>query len=377
MNWSSRPFKRVVALLFLSLLSLLILFLALEIAIRSYDVIKGRGFFSSPRNILAKPLTSVRPFRTFGRDLYKKSGDQTYISSRWGELYPLEKPPGTFRIVCFGGSTTEDNVNGKHYPLLLQTLLRKQFHRDNIEVINVGYSAYATPHLLILLELDVLSWRPDLVILGENVNDLLASYFPGFTFDYSNKYSHPFYSIPNYRPNYSISNLLFQHFEFYWFIKDKIEIWLRTRSARRVKLRRKSYGNEPGLVAREVFERNLRSFVTLAKSNQIQVVLATQPLERDEEYFVRHAAYKPYNDVVVYPLHEEFIKHHDSFNRIIEHVASDTGVIFVDNDRLLGGKKEYFIDYVHYSEKGLEILAQSYSEAIINSHLIYEASTSK
>ncbi|ETX06172.1 MAG: hypothetical protein ETSY2_18725 [Candidatus Entotheonella gemina] len=120
-----------------------------------------------------------------------KRGGIRYIASRYQELYPLEKPSGTFRIVAFGGSTTA-NVQAMrsqtpHYPLLLQTQLRRTLARNDIEVINVGNPSYATPHSLILLAFDVLSWQPDLVILSHNINDLTALYWPDFTFDYSNK----------------------------------------------------------------------------------------------------------------------------------------------------------------------------------------------
>ena len=55
-------------------------------------------------------------------------------------------------------------------------------------VISVASSAYATPHSLTLLSLDVLSWDTDLVILSHNINDLQAAYMPGFKPDYSHKY---------------------------------------------------------------------------------------------------------------------------------------------------------------------------------------------
>lgn len=202
---------------------------------------------------------------------------------------------------------------------MLQSLLRERLKRDDIEVINVGNSAYATPHLLILLELDVIHWKPDLVILSENINDLTAQYFRDFTFDYSNKYSHAYYTTPDYASRYTLPNLLFKNSRLYWFLKSKWEkVAINSENEERDKpIRRRSYGDAPSPVAARVFEQNLNSFIDLAKSRGIRVLLSTQPLQPGEDYFIRDFSHKPYNDVVFYPRHDEFVKHHRFFNNII------------------------------------------------------------
>ena len=364
---STLSWKLKLRLIFLSLFST---FLVVEIGIRSYDAFRGLGFFSNHRNPLSTSKKPMIPFRTFGFELYKKIDGEVFISSRHGELYPLENSSHTFRIVCFGGSSTENeavfNIEGIHYPLLLQSKLRERLRRDNIEVINVGYSAYATPHSIILLALDVLSWNPDLVILSHNVNDMLIMYWPDFTFDYSNKYSHIFFSVPNHTSLSTPMNVIFQHSQFYWFVRARIENLFK----QKIVFQRKSYGNQPNPMAIKVFERNLRSFITLAKSNGIHVLLSTQPLQPCEDYFFRHMSYKPYNNVVVYPLHNEFVKHFSAYNQMTEKTAKDMGVFFIDNDQIMGGQKEYFIDFVHYSKGGVEELAQNYSDFIIANKII-------
>src|SRR6185503_15144799 len=158
--------------------------------------------------------------------LYQDDGGQRFISSRHGELYPLRKGAGVLRIVAFGGSTTENidvmKSHGTHYPRELERILRQRMGTDGVEVINVGNSAYATPHALILLSLHVLSWEPDIVILSENVNDLTAAYFPHFVSDYSNKYSHPTFGMPDFSEHDSLTNRLFQHSQLYWAGKELI-----------------------------------------------------------------------------------------------------------------------------------------------------------
>lgn len=370
-----RPLSGFTQNCLISLFSLLFVLVSLELGIRADDLLKNKDplLSSEPRNLLTERPKATIPFRMFGFQLYQEKNGVRSISSRHGELYPIEKPKGSFRIVCFGGSTTEQAINGKHYPLRLQALLRERLKTDSIEVINVGNSAYATPHFLILLELDVIYWKPDLIILSENVNDLLAQYWPNFTFDYSNKYAHEFYMTPDYASRYTLPNLLFQHSRLYWFLQSE---WGKiTINSRRLAIRRKSYGDTPNPLAAKVFEQNLNTFIGLAKSHGIKVLLSTQPLQPSEDYFVRHFAYKSYNNIIFYPRHDEFVQHHRFFNNIIKKVASAPGVLFLDNDQMMGGREENFIDSVHYSESGLEKLAKSYADFIIANNLANHATT--
>jgi lysophospholipase L1-like esterase len=353
---------------------------SVEFGLRAYDLTQGGSFFQTHGNIFYQPTLMplpapggagrVIPFRMFGFDPYRMDGSQRLISSRWGEAYPYRKTVGTYRIVCFGGSTTEDRVDGLHYPLVLQTLLRQRLHRDNIEVINVANSAYATPHSLILLTLDVVSWEPDLVIVSHNINDLLTMYFPGFRPDYWNKFSHPFYMGPDYSERYSWSNVVFQHSRLYWVVKDGLERLRRRITPLAAGIRRRSYGHAPLPEAAAVFRRNLMTFAAIAKAWNITTLIGSQPLQPSEELFLIHMREKPYNDVAVYPYHEEFVHHYQAFNRIAAEAATNAGVGFVDNAKRLGGNPKYFIDHVHYTKEGIIALADSYADYIIAHNLI-------
>ena len=264
-----------------------------------YDYGRGYGFFSPRRSELATPLRPPRPFRTFGVDYYQVHDGVTRISSRHGELYPLQKQDSTVRIVVFGGSTTVNHrtfdAHGVHYPMLLEGILRSRSVR-HIEVINVANSGYSTPHALILLTLDVLSWAPDIVILSHNVNDRLALYWADFQLDYSHMYSHPFFSAPDYRSRYSLVNILFQHSQLYWMLKDRIRSLFAEPSF--PPFERRSYGMAPTAAAVEVFERNLKSFADVALASGIKVLFATQALEPSEEYFCLQLCEQPFNDAV-------------------------------------------------------------------------------
>ncbi len=351
------------------------LLLTLELGVRGYDWWRGEGFFANFRNPLRLELF-VLPFRGFGPQLYQSGpGGERLIANRLGETFPYEKPAGTFRIVCLGGSTTE-NANamrhfGVHYPGELAKKLKAARPEAKIEVINQGFAGYTTPHLLILLALDVLSWNPDLLIVSENVNDLLTAYFPGFVPDYSHKFGTRYY-VRNLEllENFTPLNLLCQHFQLYWIVKDRLARLAGPETPPDTTIRTRSYGPEPPAEARAVFVRNLRSLVALARENGIPVILGTQPLEPSREYWLRHMAYKPYNELAVYPLQEEFVAHHQSYNRALREVAAATGSPLVDNERIFGGRRELFVDFVHYTAAGVDRLATDYADHILAQGLL-------
>jgi len=331
----------------------ILVLLGLEAGIRFRDLAGGRGFSSDHRNLLAGGMKPLRPFRTFGVDYYGERDGERCILSRHGEPYPLQRPEGGYRIVCFGGSTTEGRKES-HYPALLQALLRRRLANPKVEVINVAYSGYATPHSLIVLELDVVSWQPDLVVLSHNINDLDVGYFEGSAFDYSNKYGRKFYAAPDYRRRFTTANVLLQHSQLYWVVRNALVDRPRWRVR---EIRRASLGDTPPAATSALFERNLRSFADLAKSKGIRVLLFTQPLQPDEEMGHIYFHPKAYDRFTTYPLHAEFVKHHRAYNRTIARVAEEEGVWFLDADTHLGGRREYFTDAVHYTPLGKRELA--------------------
>ena len=86
------------------------------------------------------------------------------------------KPEGVFRILCVGGSTTDEGEsNYKTYPHLLQETLQQKISGCRLEVINAGIpGASSFVHLLRFPE--YLKLEPDLIIIHAGVNDLQRQY---------------------------------------------------------------------------------------------------------------------------------------------------------------------------------------------------------
>ncbi|MSR76135.1 MAG: hypothetical protein EXS68_00910 [Candidatus Ryanbacteria bacterium] len=329
-----------------------------EIGARIFDTLQG-GDFAYNQSRAQRPII---PFRMFGHDLYKEKNGVRHIVSRHGEYYPFKKEFGTYRVVAMGGSTTQNFVGGTHWPKLLEEKLSREYPNKKIEVINIGNSGYSTAQMIILLTLDVASWQPDLIVASENINDLLASYFPNFVPDYANKYE-----TPSFLPSPSTTSRLLGWSRLYWVLKSRGQaLSYRLDDLRGDVYHRRSYTNEPPKEGQEVFRRNWETIVRLTKARGIKIILATQPLEPSLEYWDRHMRYKTYNDIAIYPLHEEFLAHHHRFNDIIREVARVEGVPLADNDILFGGSQQYFTDLVHYTRAGIEKLADTY-DALIGS----------
>jgi len=113
-----------------------------------------------------------------------------------------EKPPGTYRIVCLGGSTTygakvEDYRAA--YPFQLQELLRTA-GVDHVEVINAGVHGWTSWETLINFQFRVLELEPDLVVVHHAINDLIGRFtWPpdAYTADNQSRRSRPLPHAPH------------------------------------------------------------------------------------------------------------------------------------------------------------------------------------
>jgi hypothetical protein len=90
-----------------------------------------------------------------------------------GPEFAPEKPPGTYRIACLGGSSTfgYTNRDAGTYPVLLQQRFDAEPRAQRIEVLNAGIPHFNTDHLVALLDGEALGWSPDVLALYCAYND--------------------------------------------------------------------------------------------------------------------------------------------------------------------------------------------------------------
>jgi hypothetical protein len=168
------PLRR--KLLYLGVVTLVMLGLA-EAALRARAWVKYGGTSSVRDPMLtfddASGIYVPTPgYELKGRNIHIKINSLGFR----GDEISREKPPGTFRIVCLGASTTfssEVSSNEQMWTHRLQEKLRAANPGRRIEVINAAVGGYVSADNLKRLKHHVLPLDPDLVIYYEANNEIV------------------------------------------------------------------------------------------------------------------------------------------------------------------------------------------------------------
>lgn len=216
---SNINFMRNTPKIFLKILaSTVISFIALEAIFRLYFTATGKdiktfrpSFFYKNEDIApdrrrfkSHPFMPFAPKESDERILYNYKADigkiLTYdyknnsLGFRTPER-PFQKPTNTKRIITLGGSTTWDGpTNDSTWPTILESKLNNYYKDKNIkiEVINLAMDAAPSVMSLTILNLIGVYYEPDLVISYDGINDVrMARYWKNIIPDYSN-YIRPF-----------------------------------------------------------------------------------------------------------------------------------------------------------------------------------------
>lgn len=97
-----------------------------------------------------------------------------------GDTVATPKPPGRFRVVLLGGSTThgwgvaDDETIDTH----LQAVLQERYPGRPIDVINLAFDAYDAYQVYERLVSDGISYQPDVVIVNTGINDVRNARIP-------------------------------------------------------------------------------------------------------------------------------------------------------------------------------------------------------
>ena len=304
------------------------LVVAVEFGYRLYgSVLRDRPFFREDR--------FLSPWFTLYEDPPPRiaADGRAYFPHR-DRPTPRDKPVGTVRILAVGGSTTlcKDafETAGVDWPQALETRLNRGRTGATYEVLNAGGDAYSTAHSLVNVELRLVEFDPDVVVLMHNVNDATANFYgDGATPDYGNKYLRPYYLNPQLQATRSFTGLLYQSA---FLTRRGLPQWLADKSGDL------HPDNDPSAGLR-YFRRNLETLIAVCRTHGIEPVLLSQPSTLEPG---------PYSPMGL----------HVAYNRAIAEVAAEHGVTFVDMFARLGGDRRHFVDNVHYSPEGVERFAE-------------------
>ncbi len=279
--------------------------------------------------------------------------------------------PGT-TIAFLGGSTTETLLmeEGERFPAATARLLEAS-RGITVNALNAGRSGNHTQHALLIYLAKIEPYRPSVVVLMENINDvatltLLGSYHGGearailFAAETpKSRFGHLRDSVraavlgtfPNIA---TVAGRLIGNLR-----RDRADAGDEFAAARAAGPR------PPAMPVDEmarVYAGNLRRFVVLVRERGGQPVLMTQPsrLTAQPDDYVA-AIFARSNNPIGY---DAFASLHTRFNDIVREVAQAQNVPLVDLDRIVPKDADHIYDVVHMTGRGSLLAADAIARVI-------------
>jgi lysophospholipase L1-like esterase len=304
------------------------------------------------------------------------------------------KPPGVFRIVTTGGSSVYGQSESRDEAVWshrLEEILAETRPDLRIEVINGGCNGWTSFEMLINLEIRMLDFEPDLVVVYEAINDMRAALYTAARPEPARDNTHWRSTWPVDRPSAledalesSRAYLIWRRWmTSYW--KKRVDLGYYAMAAYdpdRVDL----YCQWPdGRVPERGFEnyrRNLESLIAVAERRGARVMLATQALMRW---------------YMVPPMEcaEVQVESFDRIQRIQREVAASRGAVLAETAREIeaeearawkaeearilaeGGEatpelrqRLLFKNDVHPTDAGSEAIARAVAKAVLESGIL-------
>lgn len=272
------------------------------------------------------------------------------------------------KIYFFGGSTTYGvELDGdEKFPVIIENKLNDKKKNFAITSYNAAYPGNNTFHSYITFLSKVLDKDVNVAIINHAINDLVhlthsQTYYNGplnrrLIVDFNEEKK---FNIFREIKNYLFPNIWFffnQNIVNHEIIKKKINFnkqdeWINTRTQKKI-IDIDSKTNQ--------FKYILEIFIESLIKKRSKVILIIQPsmLQIDnKESKLEYEKYNP-NTSELNIQYEEFIFQYDHLKKVIRNLALENNITLVDLDKEMSGKKEYFIDMIHYSKQGSRKIAE-------------------
>lgn len=258
-----------------------------------------------------------------------------------GPDFPVEKAAGEFRIFALGDSATFGTMTTpqeRAWPEVLQHLVEERLScRGFIRVVNAGTISYSLANSVERLRRFIVPLKPDMVVTYQGFNNLTLvdpemALMP---------------TPPDLRPRGSMLIA---------------EAFYRTRLLRYAK-RMQAFQKPAGAIRySDTYDRLYSEIVDMGSANGFTPVLATFNLVVNEQSPQEVIDFYGRTFVPISRILPAVAEH----NRIVESVARRTGTTFIDTRPALSGKwnDDEFIDLIHFTQKGSNVMAQTVFERI-------------
>lgn len=252
------------------------------------------------------------------------------------------------RIVTLGGSTTwEGATNDTTWPALLEQKLNAHYQNTGyrIEVINLAVEMASSPMNLVNLAFVGINYQPDLVISCDGVNDSFLIGLQGVTPDYRSTLEHYDDRVRPLQarlPPWAFKSYLVSILTHKYDALNNAHVDLYSQV---VKTSQLPASADP-LDGMQFFERNLRSMRALSKENNARFLASTSHWLNPPGKATR-------------------------MNSELREFFARSEIDYVDLDKLLPhNDATIHTDSVHWSESGLQQLAELWKEKIVSSNLL-------
>jgi lysophospholipase L1-like esterase len=309
--------------------------------------------------VFAATLGSVFYGRTF------QNSRNTRLYHPYLQLAPPDPPawsrgPGSLRIACLGGSTTEfKDKSGRGWPERVESILRERLGTDSISVYNGGRQWYTTLHTLINYQANIRKMKPDVIVIMHTINDLLHNadfcYFSRGPF--REDYGHFTGPVSRVIDRQGFAAFLWKTAAGLWHHKPRAII---------------SQQEFPGLIP---FERNLNAIIDWAEKDGTAVVLLTQPNlyksgmtgeEKKSLYMLNTEAVGPSFQWSAETVFLGFTLYREA----VERVARERSVPLIDVEKEIPKSLAYFTDDVHYTMEAFDRVAECVASGLIESRVL-------
>ena len=366
-NWLERNPKKIICAVMLLAIGGLAVATEKLLAIRTHDLINPIGI---------KRFIKLREFNPLYRDVLVPDAD--YVRKcdsleakkfvlrvdRQGFIMPSkihDQPDLT--IAFLGGSTTECTYvdEDNRFPYLVGRLLERQTHL-RVNSYNAGRSGSNTLHCLNVLMNKVVSLKPDIVVLMENINDLAILMYEKTYWNTNPSRSPILEKLPNFKTVgqdlrqmfYLVRDLTFPNLARE--MKKLCAFAPKSRDDEFQAVRGQKISIDHDLLVRE-FTLNLQTFINICRARSILPVLMTQASRLTEHPDPPIKKIMHQLEISQGITYGEFKQAFDRLNRTIREVGAHNQVLVIDLAQEIPPVKENICDVAHFNDQGSRLVA--------------------
>jgi len=292
-----------------------------------------------------------------------------------GEDITSTKPKGMIRIICMGTSETFGLYESprQEWPNQLKNMLKEDNH---FEVINTSVVGLPLKKYHRYIEKYVLKLTPDMIILFINPFDYAVG-----TEKFAKRQNISQKEIKEgLRRKISDFKKIISNIRILPKLKQVFKKVIPNQVLRRYQIwdlkrqlndleRRRLDGSKPinaiSNESLEGFRNDLEELIQFLRHQKIEVILGSYPvmispenLDKHLEIFLDHRRF--YVELSLQGIIDASVK----FNEVIESVADEYLIGFIDNNAAISKNTEYFADNVHYTDEGARLVALNFATYI-------------